>query len=1351
MATAMEVEGLDAVCAGLGFPSQDPSSSYIKSEHCLENLKNLQRFLRRDHPTSRPVFKQLGKWNTVGRDLVPIISQYRDDPELIINAVKVVVFLTMPVDALSENVSEQLDYVLDFKESFLRNDAIAVIMTLLEEPLEHLESDTFSEEDWKVVQLVLTLMRNLLEVQDLSFQKVAVNESMRVLSTRDKLLEHLFEENVMDLLLALAQYISGSKGPVRQDCTLFLEIFHHIFWGQSPEKIVRESDQKALDKKSKQPGGLLQELTKVEKEQLKDIRLKELSRHSRFSGSFVQVAQDGSKRMLKRNPFQSSITSVLRGPQIKHGPVKRVAFDRSSLPSDGRVLELLKTFADQILLGSYNLVMQCIKEDISRERSWIQTSDVALFFEVAKFFTAYQRCLISNKSHTVRETIASLDEDKDCLFQGLLCGPIASTMDQDMFTMVVLQWHKFADLAKETNDWDSLSTTSSLFKEMIRMLDVVLKGAKDSDKSEQQEVRVARILLYKIFYDQTEKGTFQFLLHLLKSFDIHKQPRSHLSDLVETVHVVLRIIEFLTKEEGALRVLKKRRKGRKKIESKRTDKPRSNDATQVEADAAQSGEQVMEQSNPTAEHHTSVQGFTVIENENPSDELNQDEYLENPISDTLLGAVGETATSELQTSSQNFETLENEDPNAEHNLSEEVGMTSKEKESDSLLHESHMSEDTHLVTERLLEESEDSEDDGGTYNVDVSLDVKRCARMFADNTVVRNYCWLLRFFMTNSAAVNHYIICMLQRICKDHSLEPMLYQLSLFEIFYEILSNKKASKLEQHVHIFSFLTKLIRNFFKKLKVQPLLFLDVLFWKNRQDCHHITLGYDIYSFRKFNGQSTKGSRKPSIADALGNDEADEEMQANLSENGFPSHQLADESGAVEEQGKPKMKKKRGKITEEQESHLIMLFEQHKNDPDCCQLLAKEIDPEGEVTAAHVRRKLKSLDLVPVLKRNRINERAESRDNTSGIGQGQQKKRRIRLKKQTQSMTDINAQLSDDEPVAQLMELKEPGEEHDKFTETKGHRRKRIKQKKQTPLETDVNIECSDDEPLSQLVKRRIIQTSEVLGNSTEQEKKQKKKRRVKQKKKAHLEADKNVDSSDNEPLTQLMELQVPQQERNARTPKGGLEGQQKKRKIKEKKEAQLETDLNLDSSDNEPLTQLMKKLHGSQGDSNDNKRELKEPAENLDETLMDHIVARRKQFRATVTTDADVGLSSPRIEESESQELMEKHFETSSISTDAIELKEKRQATIDLAREGADAFSEDNVGKAQSDSSSLSLSSPSPAPPNRRPSTFEDVDPSLEDDVELNTDNTLTSSVAAAVAGVRRRRALFVVDDDDQDE
>jgi hypothetical protein len=89
---------------------------------------------------------------------------------------------------------------------------------------------------------VLTLIRNLLDIQDASAQKIVASENLRVLAIRDQMLEHLFEENVMDLLLALAYYVSGPAPLLKQDSLLFLEIFHHIFWFQSPEKIARVND-----------------------------------------------------------------------------------------------------------------------------------------------------------------------------------------------------------------------------------------------------------------------------------------------------------------------------------------------------------------------------------------------------------------------------------------------------------------------------------------------------------------------------------------------------------------------------------------------------------------------------------------------------------------------------------------------------------------------------------------------------------------------------------------------------------------------------------------------------------------------------------------------------------------------------------------------------------------------------------------------------------------------------------------------------------------------------------------------------------------------------------------------------
>ena len=51
-----------------------------------DNLKDLLRFLRRDDPHTRDVFKQVCKWNIVSKDLIPIIEHCQDDRNLVLNA-----------------------------------------------------------------------------------------------------------------------------------------------------------------------------------------------------------------------------------------------------------------------------------------------------------------------------------------------------------------------------------------------------------------------------------------------------------------------------------------------------------------------------------------------------------------------------------------------------------------------------------------------------------------------------------------------------------------------------------------------------------------------------------------------------------------------------------------------------------------------------------------------------------------------------------------------------------------------------------------------------------------------------------------------------------------------------------------------------------------------------------------------------------------------------------------------------------------------------------------------------------------------------------------------------------------
>lgn len=56
------------------------------------------------------------------------------------------------------------------------------------------------------------------------------------------------------------------------------------------------------------------------------------------------------------------------------------------------------------------------------------------------------------------------------------------------------------------------------------MIDLVLKLLPESSG----DTQTARVLLYKLFYDQTDQGLTLFLLNLFRSFNMHKQPKRFL-------------------------------------------------------------------------------------------------------------------------------------------------------------------------------------------------------------------------------------------------------------------------------------------------------------------------------------------------------------------------------------------------------------------------------------------------------------------------------------------------------------------------------------------------------------------------------------------------------------------------------------------------------------------------------------------------------------------------------------------------------------------------------------------------------------------------------------------------------
>ncbi|KAF7821199.1 protein timeless-like protein isoform X1 [Senna tora] len=952
----METEGLSVTCAGLGIIEEDENGNitgYSKGEYCLDNLKDLLRFLRRDDPQTRDVFKQVCKWNIVSKDLIPIIEYCQEDRNLLLNAVKVLVFLTMPIEPTSTDISQQLEYLWELKSSITNSDVVAVIVLFLEGPLENLESDAFTEDDWKLVQLVLTLIRNILAVQEIPLQQKSGGSASQLLSLRDRFQELLFRESVMDIILVITHYVGGSSVYLRQDNLLLLEIFHYIFMGQEPELIVRAHlDGLKVDEDSQMSLNSLKSF--VEEEERMRSRLNNMNRHSQFSGTFARLTMDGSKAVIKGNP--NSSRNILKTQNVTRGPAKKVAWDYPKLPpTKDKILELLHGFVNQFLSGGYNVLMQSIREDIEKEHPAIQKSDVVMFFQVAEFATSFQfyKYSASKRKNEVDMLENHGDKKADSIdFNGQICGPIAVTMNEAMFQLVISEWRHAFDGLKETNNFKFLSAAGSLMKKMIHILDLILQLFPEDFK----EPQTARILLYKLFYDQTAEGMTQFLLNLMKTFDAHKQPKSDLADLVEIIHKVVKLMEKL-QTRGTLRVSRKSRKVKKKI-----------------VEGGGKGCKPFED-HSGAENEIGISIPLQLHEKQPS----QKEYLPNKIS-------GGEEDNVVPDNANQHEKNVKEDENTLGGLTPIDNKNCENANEDLLCGTSDFSGDELL-----------------TATDEVDFKVSTLISALANHNVVQKVCWLLKFYKSNSLATNHYIICILRRISEDLELQPMLYQLSLLTTFYDILVEQKTCPCEEYANIVDFLTNLVRKMLKKMKKQPLLFVEVLFWKTRRECHYINAEYLLNELGYLKKQSgnwdcthvdgetasspAKLWTRRSIADALGEDEADtvithdlgyQKSEENLdadeplstSSNQFKGEGIA--NGVTDLQkslnskgnllGQHLQKRKRvHAFSEDQEALIRALHEQFKGHRRCSYMIAKELDVDGKFTPRQVSRKLKQLGL------------------------------------------------------------------------------------------------------------------------------------------------------------------------------------------------------------------------------------------------------------------------------------------------------------------------------------------------------------------------------------------------------
>ena len=190
----------------------------------------------------------LHAWNVLEKDALPLILTYHtaDHEALSLDAIKLLVFLTLPPDGDAANVIDQKRKARDALEAMfrfrdVRGDVFAVLFSRLAGPLERHEDSALRarEEDGKLVQLFVTLVRNLL----LASQSPAgetrgeANAAAGARRLRASTVKMLGELRVTRCLAQMAR--DARKKPFSEDAALLVETFHLLFASQSPSRLAR--------------------------------------------------------------------------------------------------------------------------------------------------------------------------------------------------------------------------------------------------------------------------------------------------------------------------------------------------------------------------------------------------------------------------------------------------------------------------------------------------------------------------------------------------------------------------------------------------------------------------------------------------------------------------------------------------------------------------------------------------------------------------------------------------------------------------------------------------------------------------------------------------------------------------------------------------------------------------------------------------------------------------------------------------------------------------------------------------------------------------------------------------------
>ncbi|XP_017893332.1 protein timeless homolog isoform X2 [Ceratina calcarata] len=817
---------LAATCAALGYYD---GSKYHLDKHCLDVIKDLIKYLRRDDD-SHVVRQFLGQTKVLQTDLIKIFIDHPDKIELWEVLLRLIINITSPVfliyneqiptDKMQHSIYQKLIACTQAYKVALTDERIwAVLSNKLSEILK-IEIAERGEEKELIIERILIFIRNILQIPPDENEKRVDND----VTVHDQVLFALNASGLVDLLLFIA-----SNRNEQQYHMQILEIVSLMLRDQNASQLAKSGLQRSITEKEKDEAILLAARIKEKEVKMEKIRKFAGARHSHFGGTYVvqNMKAIGDNQLLCHKPYQK--IEALNFGQVKNKMAKPknkrpLADPRGERTSALSVRLFLKEFCVEFLNAAYNPVMKHARSCIIAAAQGEQI-ETTCYLWAMRFFMEFNR----NYKFEVKY--------------------VSETISTETFHMVQRQMDFYYEMI--ITDKKKIPLWSRRLHIALKAYQELLHTLMAMDLSTDRGVKESsRVIKSNVFYVPEYRET---ILSLILSFDSVKMSRQYLIDLVTTVHIFLKMLNnFCGKDKRNILVQEVKRKPAKRKNANKKN------AVQKEQSAARSLDERWDEISPQLSIVMQQGTIPVV--------VPFDATLDVPIDDQKVEAMRRIqkllrskfleeaiglirAARDVWPENDSFGRVDIA-PEEEFLVLREIFFADLgvvEEEPVSQNDKENIENLLNSVPEEDNDEDEDEEEDSEPRVVAHETDFKFAdfVHRFANVKVVKALLILLQQFDKNTNEVNHYVVKLLHRIAWDCKMPGMMFQASMFRVFQRILESKYPS----HKDLQKFAVFIIRRFIEVAEKNRKAYMELLFWKTCRDATEVVEGYNAETDNK----------------------------------------------------------------------------------------------------------------------------------------------------------------------------------------------------------------------------------------------------------------------------------------------------------------------------------------------------------------------------------------------------------------------------------------------------------------------------------------------------------------------